>query len=90
MLKDGKKAKAGQETRIADIPADLDPYGVFDFLHQYVDGASFANAFTEAARECHGVAGREYIACLSENHEMVKSAVDATIDTFIQEYVPIW
>ncbi len=88
MLEDGKKAKAGQETRIADIPADLGPYGVFEFLHQYVDGASFANAIAEAARECHGVAGREYIAYLSENHEMVKSAVDATIDTFVQEYVP--
>ncbi len=66
MLEDGKKAKAGQETRIADIPADLGPYGVFEFLHHYTDGASFANAITEAARECHGVAGREYIAYLSE------------------------
>jgi putative DNA primase/helicase len=42
----------------------------------------------EAARECHGVAGREYIECLSENFEMVRSAVDATIDIFVQEYVP--
>ncbi len=33
MLEDGKKAKAGQETRIADISADQGPFGAFEFLH---------------------------------------------------------
>lgn len=88
MLEEGKRAKAGQETRIADIPADLGPYGVFESLHGHLDGATFANAIMEAARECHGVAGREYIVRLSENFETVRMAIDATIDAFIEEYVP--
>lgn len=88
MLEEGKRAKAGQETRIADIPADLGPYGVFESLHGHCDGASFANAIMEAARECHGIAGREYISCLSEDLEAVREAVDATIDIFVEEYVP--
>lgn len=88
MLEDGKRAKAGQETRIADIPADLGPYGVFESLHGYSDGAAFANAIMEAVREYHGIAGRKYIACLSEDFDMVRSAVDATIDAFVEEYVP--
>lgn len=88
MLEEGKRAKAGQETRIADIPADLGPYGVFESLHGYCDGASFANAIIETAREHHGIAGREYIACLSKDFEAVRAAIDATIDVFVEEYVP--
>lgn len=88
MLEDGKCAKAGQETRIADIPADIGPFGIFECLHDYHEGASFANAIMEAARECHGVAGREYINRLSEDFEMVRAAVDATIDGFVEEYIP--
>lgn len=88
MLEEGKKARSGQETRIADIPADLNPLGVFEFLHGYSDGANFANALMEAARECHGTAGREYILHLSADFEMVRSAIDATIDAFIEEYIP--
>jgi putative DNA primase/helicase len=88
MLEDGKKAKAGQETRIADIPADLGKYGVFECLHEYTDGASFSNALMTAVRECHGVAGQEYIAKLSEDFEKVRAAVDATIDAFIEDCIP--
>jgi putative DNA primase/helicase len=87
MLEDGKKARAGQETRIADIPADLGLYGVFETVHGYADGAAFANAIMESVRECHGVAGREYICCLSKDFDIVRNAVDATIDSFVEEYV---
>ncbi len=88
MLEDGKKAKAGQETRIADIPADLGPFGVFESLHEFSDGATFANAIMEASRECHGSAGHIYIGRLSDDFEFVRNAVDATIDVFVDEHVP--
>ncbi len=88
MLEEGKKAKAGQETRIADIPADLGPYGVFECLHTHPDGASFSNAIMEAARECHGIAGENYINKLSENFDTVCASIHAIIDTFIEECVP--
>ena len=88
MLEDGKYAKAGQETRIADIPADICTYGTFECLHDCLEGSGFADAIKEATRECHGVAGHEYINRLSEDFEMVKNAVDATIDDFVNEYVP--
>lgn len=88
MLEDGKRVRAGQETRIADIPADIGLFGAFDSLHGFQDGTSFSDAVKEAARECHGVVGREFISRLSEDFEMVKNAVDATIDDFVNEYVP--
>ncbi|HEY2810075.1 MAG TPA: DUF927 domain-containing protein [Rhabdochlamydiaceae bacterium] len=87
MLEDGKKARAGQETRIADIPADLELYGVFESLHGYADGAAFSDAIKAAARECHGTAGPKYIYHLSEDFQMVRDAVDATIDSFVEKYV---
>jgi putative DNA primase/helicase len=87
MLEDGKKAKAGQETRIADIPADLGVYGVFESLHGYGDGAAFSDAIKAATRECHGAAGPKYICHLSEDFQVVRDAVDATIDSFVEEYV---
>lgn len=88
MLEDGKSAKAGQKTRIADIPADISSFGVFESLHGYSDGANFANAIMEAVRKCHGTAGPEYINRVSEDFEIVRNAVDATIDGFVEEYVP--
>lgn len=88
MLEDGKKAKAGQETRIADIPADLGLFGVFECLHEFPDGATFANAIMEAARECHGTAGRGYIGKLSEDFDAVRNAVDAILDAFVDANVP--
>lgn len=87
MLEDGKRAKAGQETRIADIPADVNPLGIFEYIHGYSDGASFADALMDAARKFHGSAGREYILRLSADFEMVRNAVDATIDSFVEKYV---
>lgn len=88
MLEEGKRAKAGQETRIADIPADTCQYGVFECLHDYPDGDSFSNGIKEAALECHGLAGPVYIGKLSEDFNLVRSAVEATIDAFVEECVP--
>ena len=88
MLEDGKKARAGQETRIADIPADMGEFGVFDCLHGLSDGASFADAIKDRVRECHGAAGREYINLLAEDFEKVRNGIDAIIDMFIVEHVP--
>lgn len=88
MMTDGKKAKAGQETRIADIPADLGAFGVFDCLHGFTDGASLADAIKDRTRHYHGTAGREYIQKLSEDFSKVIDAVDAVIDVFIMEHVP--
>lgn len=88
MLEEGKKTRAGQETRIADIPADLGEFGVFDCLHGLSDGASFADAIKERVRACHGAVGHEYINLLAEDFEKVRNAVDAVLDTFLADHVP--
>jgi putative DNA primase/helicase len=51
----GKRAKAGQETRMGEIPADAGAgHGVFEDLHGYENGSDFARALTEAAAENYG------------------------------------
>jgi uncharacterized protein (DUF927 family) len=50
----GRAPKAGQQARLADIPADADcGLGVFEDLHDYASGHEFAQALTrEAASYC--------------------------------------
>ena len=65
MREAGKKARAGQEVRLADIPADAGAgYGLFETLHGYPDGAALSDAIREAARTHYGHAAREYLAAL--------------------------
>lgn len=51
----GKKARAGQQARMAEIPADAGGgYGIFEALHGHANGAAFADALTAAAADCYG------------------------------------
>lgn len=61
MLSAGKRAHAGQEVRLADIPADTGKHGAFEELHSYPDGEEFSKALCVLARQYHGAAGREYV-----------------------------
>ncbi len=60
----GQAPKAGQELRLAEIPADAGVgLGVFENLHGYKGGNEFSKALNEAARRYHGGA---FIAFLGE------------------------
>jgi uncharacterized protein (DUF927 family) len=62
MREAGKKARAGQEVRLADVPADAGAgHGLFESLHGHANGGAFADALKEAARTYHGTAAREYL-----------------------------
>jgi len=65
MREAGKKARAGQEVRLADIPADAGAgHGLFENLHDYADGGALADAIKEAARTHYGHPAREYLLAL--------------------------
>ena len=58
----GKRARAGQELRMAEIPADAGTgCGIFEALHGHEGGAVFANALNKAAEACHGTVGRAWL-----------------------------
>jgi putative DNA primase/helicase len=61
MLSAGKRARAGQEVRLLDIPADTGKHGAFDELHGHDSGAAFSRAITTAAGQSHGHAFRAFV-----------------------------
>jgi putative DNA primase/helicase len=51
----GRAPKAGQQTRLADVPADAGAgLGVFEDLHLYASGHEFAQALSRACARYHG------------------------------------
>jgi uncharacterized protein (DUF927 family) len=81
----GKKAKAGQEVRLADIPADTGKHGIFEELHGYADGAALSRSFKEAAASAYGTAGIEFIRRLTEEWEEIPGAVEKVRSQFIAQ-----
>lgn len=62
MRQSGKKVRARQEIRLADIPADAEAgLGIFENLHGESNGAKFAHRLTEATARFYGTAGRAFV-----------------------------
>jgi uncharacterized protein (DUF927 family) len=58
----GKTPRAGQELRLAEIPADAGAgLGVFENLHGYANGADFAKALDRAVRKHYGTAFHAFV-----------------------------
>jgi putative DNA primase/helicase len=61
MSEAGKRAKAGQEARLLDVPATDRTHGAFDELHGYADGRAFADALKQATATHYGHAGPAFV-----------------------------
>ena len=75
----GKTPRAGQELRLAEIPADAGAgLGVFENLHDFASGSEFAKALDRAARRYYGTAFHAFLAKLIQHHvdvpELVREA----------------
>jgi len=58
----GKRARAGQEVRLASLPADAGKgLGAFDQLNGFLDSGQLAEAMEAATVESHGKVGREFV-----------------------------
>ena len=81
----GKRAKAGQEVRLADVPVEGESgQGLFQELHGHPSGAALADALTEAVRAEHGTAAREYLRVLVENpHRELRQSIEAARAEFL-------
>lgn len=57
-----KRARTGQEVRMADIPADAGAgMGAFENIHDHTSPAVFASHLTREAQTCHGAPGLAFI-----------------------------
>ncbi len=61
MQEAGMTIKGGQEVRVLDIPADTGKFGVFENLHEFSDGQSFADYLSTATRKYYGSAIRAFL-----------------------------
>ncbi len=88
MEQSGKKSKAGQEIRLAEIPADTGKHGLFEELHGFANGSIFADTISKNAQKYYGTAGREYLKKLIENLDGAKAFVKTTMDAFLCAAIP--
>ncbi|MGH9428616.1 MAG: DUF927 domain-containing protein, partial [Terriglobia bacterium] len=85
----GKRVRGGQEVRLLELPADAGAgLGLFEDLHGFDSGDSFAKALTRNAKKYYGVAGRKALEFLVSNRERVAEAVRRHQNHFIQTHVP--
>ena len=62
MAEGGKRTRAGQETRLAEIPADAGAgLGLFDTLHGAPSAATFANRLRDATTQHFGHVGPAFV-----------------------------
>ena len=88
MLEVGKKAKAGQEVRFIEIPADTGKYGLFENLHEFENVDDFATYLKDTCAEFYGTASRAFLTKLVEDIEGVIAIVKTIINGVRQRYLP--
>ena len=76
MAEAGKMVRAGQELRLAEIPADAGAgLGVFEQLHELENGSSFAKALDAATRKHYGNALPAFLQRLTVEMEAIPGAM---------------
>ena len=76
MADGSKRARAGQEVRLCDIPADAGAgLGAFETLHGHRDGAALSSAIKRAAAEAFGTAWRPWLHYLAGNLRDLPSTI---------------
>lgn len=74
----GKRSRAGQEVRLADIPAEAGAgFGLFETLHGQSSASIFACTLDSAAKQYYGTPARAFLKTLVDNR-------DKSIDAIIQ------
>ncbi|NBC49376.1 MAG: DUF927 domain-containing protein [Gammaproteobacteria bacterium] len=81
-----KRARAGQEVRMAEIPADAGAgFGCFEHLHDEPDGAAFALRLSDAAATYHGAPFAAYIEQLIEHRAELPRIIREDRDLFVSD-----
>ena len=84
----GKQAKAGQEVRLADIPANTGKHGVFEELHGFNDGGKLSQYFVHSTGEQYGHVGIQFLKCLVEDSAGIPDQVKKIKTDFVTSVCP--
>ena len=84
-----KRIKVGQETRMADIPADAGVgLGAFENLHGHEGGSAFARHATGQAASVYGAPGRAWLEWLTRNADTLKARIREASAALAGQIVP--
>lgn len=84
-----KRIKVGQETRMADIPADAGAgMGAFENLHGHEGGGAFARHVTGQAAGVYGAPGRAWLEWLTTNADTLKARIREASAALAGQIVP--
>ncbi|MDO4724694.1 MAG: DUF927 domain-containing protein [Comamonadaceae bacterium] len=84
-----KRARTGQEVRMADIPADAGAgLGAFDTIHDFADGAAYATYLAREAASCHGAAGHAWLQWLAPQTRTIGRQARARVVALTQQWLP--
>lgn len=84
-----KRTNAGQETRLAHIPADAGAgLGVFENLHSAPNGAVFAKHLNTQAQAVYGATGRAWLQWLTEHADTLKTNIRTHADAIAARLIP--
>ena len=85
----GRKATAGQQVRVIDLPADAGAgLGMFESLHGFADANAFARHLRQAAGEYYGTAARAFLERIASRLDEIATAVAGFRDEFLSEHCP--
>ncbi len=89
----GRRAKAGQEVRLLDLPAVVARgHGCFDVLHGAADGKAFAQLVRRALIQEHGTAGRAFVEhvalTLMRDSDFIGATLSPRLAAWCSDHVP--
>jgi putative DNA primase/helicase len=89
MAEGGKRTRAGQEVRMADIPADAGKeLGAFEELHGHDGGAAFSRYLVSQAASTYGAVGRAWLLWLAERADTLGVTIRESSNTLAAKFVP--
>ena len=84
-----KRARTGQEVRMADIPADAGAgMGAFEKIHDFSGPAFFASHLTREAQACHGAPGRAFIEWACTHADTLPKRVRSASTELARQWMP--
>ncbi|WP_250470227.1 MULTISPECIES: DUF927 domain-containing protein, partial [unclassified Caballeronia] len=85
----GKKAKAGQEVRLVEIPADAgQSFGLFETLHGQAGGAQLSALINEGCTRSYGVAAIEMLNAIAKETNVIAQYLRQETAKFLAEHLP--
>lgn len=88
MLEAGKTARAGQEIRLANVPADAGMgLGIFEKLHGFASGKALADHLQKVASDYHGTAGLTFIEWVVKHGQTQLAGLRDKVEALVAEWV---